>query len=234
MGADNCCCRNRKILWIAGWLDCVGNLVSYRLPCKKVQIMKIAANILIVVIALACPLSSFAQNINPNLWQTSINKEFGFRISYPSDWKVTPPKGPNVRISVSPASGPGNCNVVARQVADLKAMSQQQLNKELETMAIDDASWSEYLGMTLSQFSMTERRRAKIGNIPAISGSFEANIETLEGRYFGKKVVAMTFTPGLLWTITCGVSTYKPQEGRQRYDELQPYLMKIMGSFTFL
>jgi hypothetical protein len=113
-------------------------------------------------------------------------------------------------------------------------MSQQQLNKELETMAIDDASWSEYLGVPRSQLSMIERRRAKIGNIPAIFGSFEANIETLEGRYFGRKVVAMTFTPGFSWTITCGVSTYKPQEGRQRYDELQPYLMKIMGSFTFL
>lgn len=196
--------------------------------------MKIAVRKFIAVIALAYPLSGLAQNINSNLWQTNINKEFGFRISYPNNWKVIPPKGPNVRISVSPASGPGNCNVIARQVADIKAMSQQQLNKELETMAIDDASWAEYLGMPRSQFSMIERRRAKIGNISAIFGSFEANSETLEGHYFGKKSVAMSFTPGLLWTVTCGVSTYKPQEGRQRYDELQPYLMKIMGSFTFL
>ena len=208
-------------------------VVCHMLRFKERSMKKVARK-LIAVIVLAYPLAGFTQNINPNLWQTNINKEFGFRISYPNDWKVTPPKGPNIRISISPARGPGNCNVVARPVADLKAMSQQQLNKELETMAIDDASWSEYLDMPQSQFSMTERRRAKIGNIPAIFGSFEANIETLEGRYFGKKAVAMTFTPGLLWTITCGVSTYKPQEGRQRYNELQPYLMKIMGSFTFL
>jgi len=179
-------------------------------------------------------LSALAQNINPNVWQTNVNKKFGFRISYPNDWKVIPPKGPNVRISVSPASGPGNCNVIARSTADLKGMSQQQLNKEVEAMPIDDASWSEYLSIPQSQFSMIERRRAKIGNIPAILGTFEASIDTLEGPYFGKKTVAMTFTPGVLWTVTCGVSTYNPQEGRQRYDELQPYLKKIMGSFTFL
>lgn len=198
--------------------------------------MKIIALKVIAVIALVYPVAVFAQNqnINPNLWQTTINKEFGFRISYPNDWKITSPKGPNIRISVSPASGPGNCNVVARPVADLKTMSQQQLNEEVEAMALDDASWSEYLGIPQSQLSMIERRRAKIGNTTAIFGSFEASFETLEGRYFGKKAVAMTFTPGLLWTITCGVSTYKVQDGRQRYDELQPYLKKIMGSFTFL
>lgn len=190
--------------------------------------------IIIVSIMHTYSRSAFAQNINPNVWQTNVNKEFGFRISYPNDWKVVPAKGPNVRISVSPANGPGNCNIVARSMANLKGMSQQQLNKEVNAMPIDDASWSEYLSIPQSQFSMIERRRANIGNIPAIYGTFEANIDTLEGRYFGKKTVAMTFTPGVLWTVTCGVSTYNPQEGRQRYNELQPYLKKIMGSFTLL
>jgi hypothetical protein len=188
----------------------------------------------VCLVAVHYSLPALAQGINPNLWQTYVNKEFGFRISYPNDWKVIPPKGPNVHISVSPASGPGNCNVVARTMADLKGMAQQQLNKEVEAMPIDDASWAEYLNIPQSRLSMIERRRARIGNVPAIYGSFEATFETLEGRYFGKKVVAMTFTPGVLWTITCGVSTYKPQEGRQRYDELKPYLTKILGSFTFL
>lgn len=187
----------------------------------------------IAVILLAYPLIGFAQNINPNLWQTNTNKEFGFRISYPNEWKVIPPKGPNVRISVSPASGAGNCNVVARPVADIKNMTQQQLNKEVEVMATDDASWSGYLGIPQSQFSMIERRRSKIINIPAIYGLLELNFDTLEGRHFGKKAVALTFTPGMLWTITCGVTTRNPQEGRQRFEELQPYITKIMGSFVF-
>jgi hypothetical protein len=200
----------------------------------KDQFMKILRLKAIAVIVFAYPGTSSAQSINPNLWQTSTNKEFGFRISYPNDWKVIPPKGPNVRISVSPASGPGNCNVVARPNTELKAMSQQQLNKELEVMPIDDASWSDYLGVPASQVSIIERRRAKINTVPAIVGSFEVNIENLEGRYFGKKTSAITFTPGLVWTITCGVSTYNVQEGRQRYNELQPYILKIMGSFTFL
>ena len=196
--------------------------------------MKIFYRKLISVIAIFYPFSCLSQTINPNVWQTSINEEFKFRISYPNDWKVIPPKGPNVRISVSPVNGLGNCNVVARRTAKLRNISQQLLNKEIETMTIDDSSWSYYLGMPRSNFSVIERRRAKIGNVSAIFGLIEASFVTLEGRYFGKKAVAMTFTPGVLWTITCGVSTYKAQDGRKRYNELQPYLMHIMGSFTFL
>ena len=207
--------------------------VVYNNLALKDKTMLNVARKFIAFIVLAHPLIGFTQNINPNLWQTNINKEFGFRISYPNEWKVIPPKGPNVRISVSPASGPGNCNVVARPVAEIKNMTQQQLNKEVEVMATDDASWSGYIGIPQSQFSVIERRRSKIINIPAIYGLLELNIDTLEGRYFGKKAVALTFTPGLLWTITCGVSTHLPQEGRQRFDELQPYITKIMGSFVF-
>jgi hypothetical protein len=197
-------------------------------------IVAIASYFSIISIFFSCSITARAENINPNLWQTVLNKKFGFRISYPNDWKITPTKGANVRISVSPANGSGNCNVVAKQMPEIQNMSQQQLNKEIETMAIDDASWSEYLAIPATQFSVIERRRAKIFNIPAIYGVLEINFETLEGSYFGKKSVAMTFTPGMLWTITCGVSTYKPLEGRLRYNELQPYLTKIMGAFQFL
>lgn len=196
--------------------------------------MRIIVLLLITSFILICPLTSYAQNINPNLWKTSVNKEFGFRISYPNNWKMVPTKGPNVRLSVSPVTGAGNCNVVARPLADLAGMSQQQLNNEIESMALDDSSWAEYLNLSLSQFSMIESRRAKIVNVSSIYGSLEISIETLEGSYFGKKNVAMAFTPGMLWTITCGVSTYTPDEGRKRYDELQPYLIKIMGSFIYL
>lgn len=196
--------------------------------------MVIICRCFIVIVGIAYSLSASAQTINPNLWRTYTDKEFRFRISYPNEWKVIPPKGPNVRISVSPISGPGNCNVVARRMADLRGMSQQQLNQEIGGMALDDASWSGYLGMPSSQFRMIERHRAKVVNVPAIYGLVEASIETLEGAYFGKKAVALTFTPGVAWTITCGVSTSKQQEGRIRYDELQPYLAKIMGSFTFI
>lgn len=193
--------------------------------------MRFITSKIVAVILLAYSLMGQAENINPNLWPTITNEEFGFRISYPSDWKEIKARGASVRVSVSPTTGPGNCNVVVREIEDTKSISQEQLNKEIDTMAIDDASWSEYLGVHPSQLLMTEKRRAKIVNIPAVYGEFEANIETLEGPYFGKKAVAITLTPGLLWTVTCGVSTYKPQEGRQLYNELQPYLIKIMGSF---
>ena len=52
------------------------------------------AGIVVVSIAHAYSLSALAQNTNPNVWRTNVNKQFGFRISYPNDWKVIPPKGP--------------------------------------------------------------------------------------------------------------------------------------------
>jgi hypothetical protein len=51
---------------------------------------------------------------NSNIWPVFRDDKSGFRISYPPSWVVVQPKGKNVKFSVIPSNGPGNCNIVAR------------------------------------------------------------------------------------------------------------------------
>lgn len=195
--------------------------------------MKTKLKTILFVIAIT-PLSSQSQALNSNVWQTHINRDFGFRLSYPNEWKVIPPKGPNVRISVSPPQGPGNCNVVVKPMAELKSYSQRQLNREMEAMPLDNATWADMMDMPQSQIRVIEQRRTKVADVSALYGEVEVQLDNLNGRYFGKKAIAFMMTPGGRWSVTCGVSAYELSEGRQRYGELQPYLKKIMESFSFV
>ena len=171
---------------------------------------------------------------NSNLWPMHRDDQTMFRISYPPEWVIVPTKGRNVRFSVNPPAGPGNCNVVARPNAELKAMTQPALNREIDSLPTDQASWAEYIGLPPSQVRVVETRRARIHDVPAILGVIETTLENLEGKFTRKQIVALTFTPGLIWSLNCGASTFKADDARSRFAELQPTFNKIFGSFGFL
>lgn len=171
---------------------------------------------------------------NSNLWPVHQDGETGFRISYPPAWVIVSAKGRNVRFSVNPPSGPGNCNVVARPNSELSGMSQPVLNREIESLPIDQASWAEYVGLPPSQVRVIETRRARIHEVPAVLGVLETTLENLEGKFTRKQIMALTFTPGLIWSLNCGASTFKADDARSRFVELQPTFNKVFGSFAFL
>jgi len=101
------------------------------------------SQLITLLLAFVAPLA-FAQVAagNSNLWPVHRDEQTGFRISYPSDWVVVPTKGRNVRFSVNPAAVPGNCNVVARPNAELRAVTQPALKREIESLPTDQASSS--------------------------------------------------------------------------------------------
>lgn len=171
---------------------------------------------------------------NSNLWPVHRDEKSGFRISYPPDWIALPAKSRNTRFSVSPPKGSGNCNVVARPNAELASLSQAQLNREIESLRTDQASWAEYIGIQPSQVKVVESRRARIHTVPAIVGTVETALENLEGRFTRKQMIAMTFTPGVIWSLNCGASTPLASDAQARFKELQPTFMKVFGSFAFL
>jgi hypothetical protein len=189
----------------------------------------------IVYLALVAP-SALAQapTDNSNLWPVYRDGQTSFRISYPPGWVIVPAKGRNVRFSVNPSNGPGNCNVVARPNAELSGTTQPVLNREIESLPIDQASWAEYIGLPPSQVRVIETRRARIHDVPAVLGVLETTLENLEGKFTRKQIVVLTFTPGLIWSLNCGVSTFKADDARSRFAELQPTFNKVFGSFAFL
>lgn len=171
---------------------------------------------------------------NSNLWPVHRDAQTGFHISYPPGWVIVPTKGRNVRFSVNPPAGPGNCNVVARQNPELSGMSQAALNREIESLPNDQASWAKYIGLPLPQVRVIDSRRARIHDVPALLGVIETTLENLEGKFTRRQTVALTFTPGFIWSLNCGASTFKADEARARFAELQPIFSKIFGSFGFL
>ena len=179
---------------------------------------------------------AFAQELarNSNLWPVYRDIQAGFRVSYPPDWKIVPTKGINVRFSVSPPVGSGNCNVVAKPNAEIKGVAQAVLNTEIDSLPIDIDSWAEYIGLPPSKVSLIEARRARVHDVPAIIGVVETSLENLEGKFLRKQVVALTFTPGFTWSLNCGASTFNADEAKIRFTELQPTFNKVLGSFGFL
>lgn len=189
----------------------------------------------ILLLAVVAPLA-FAQAPagNSNLWPVHRDDQTGFHISYPPGWVIVPTKGRNVRFSVNPSTGSGNCNVVARPNAELNGMTQQALNREIESLPMDQAGWAEYISLPLSQVRIIETRRARIHDVPALLGVIETTLENLEGKFTRKQIVALTFTPGFIWSMNCGASTFKADDARSRFAELQPTFNKVFGSFGFL
>lgn len=171
---------------------------------------------------------------NSNLWPVHRDTQAGFRISYPSGWRIVPTKGLNVRFSVSPPVGSGNCDVVAKPNADIKSVAQAALNSEIESLPIDGESWAEYIGLPPSKVRLIEARRARVHDVPAIIGVVETALENLEGKFMRKQVVAMTFTPGVTWSLNCGASAFNTDDAKIRFTELQPTFNKVLGSFGFL
>jgi hypothetical protein len=193
------------------------------------------AQLLLLVCSLT-GISAFGQATtqNSNLWPVHRDTQAMFRISYPTDWVVLPPKGRNVRFSVNPPDGPGNCNVVVRQNAALRGMTQEELNKAVVQLPQDAAGWAECAGLPIANVRVLESRTGKIGNIPALVGVLETKLENLEGKFTRYQIVAVTFKPGEVWSLNCGASSFKADEARDRFNALRSRLDKVLGSFTFL
>ena len=76
---------------------------------------------------------------NSNTGPCIVVDRLDFRISYPTGWVIVPPRGANVPVSFNPPKGAGNCNVIVRPNAELKGMTQAALNREIQTLPIDQS-----------------------------------------------------------------------------------------------
>lgn len=191
---------------------------------------------LCLLIGGCCGLSALGQATtdNSNLWPVHRDTQAMFRISYPADWVIVPPKGRNVRFSVNPPDGAGNCNVVLRKNPELRTMTQEEINKEIVQLPQDAACWAEYAGLPASNVRVIESRISKIGNIPALLGVLETKLENLEGKFTRYQIVAVTFRPGEIWILNCGASSFRADEARDRFNVLKRRFDKMLGSFMFL
>lgn len=188
------------------------------------------------ILVLVSPRTSFSQSLdqgNSNLWPTFTDQQVGFRISYPSPWVMSPRRTQNAKFSASPLSGPGNCNVVAKPSKETASMSQAELNVEIRTLGIDAASWAGYIGAVGTNVRVVSARRAAINSVPALVGVVDVDLENLQGKYVRRQIIAMTFTPGMIWSVNCGVSVADKPAAERAFVQLSPVFEKVLGSFAF-
>lgn len=48
-----------------------------------------------------------------------------------------------------------------------------------------------------------------------------------------KQKIVLTFTPGLVWSLNCGATSFNINEVRDRFDALESNFNKIFSSFVF-
>jgi hypothetical protein len=82
--------------------------------------------------------------------------------------------------------------------------------------------------------TLIESRRARLLDVPALVATLETSLENLEGKFTRKQTIALTITPGIVWSLNCGASTFKPEDARTRFAQLHPTFSKIFGSFALL
>jgi hypothetical protein len=191
---------------------------------------------LFLFVWLLSTLPVYAQSIpnNSNLWTVHRDNQVLFCISYPPDWIIVQPRGRNVRFSVNPPDGAGNCNIVVSPNKEIIGMTQEQLNREIETLPQSQTGWAGYINLPISQVRVIESRIARIGGIPALLGVIETKLENLEGKYTRYQIVVVTLKPGEIWSLNCGASSFKEDEAKARFNFLRPTFDKILGSFMFM
>lgn len=171
---------------------------------------------------------------NSNFWTVHRDTQTMFRISYPRDWVVAHPKGPNVRFSVYPPDGAGNCNVVVRHAPELKNFTQKELSDQLSLFPQDSAGLADLLGLPASGVHVIDSRMGKVWDIPAWISTVETKLVNLEGEFSRYQIVVVILKPGEIWNINCGVTLSGATEAKIRFTVLKPKFVKMLGSFVFL
>ena len=104
----------------------------------------------------------------------------------------------------------------------------------MEQFDNDKASWSDLLGVPTAHVQLISSRRALIHDIPAAIAVVETKLQNLEGTFTRKQIVAVALTPGFIWSLNCGATSFRADEARVRFSRLEPVFSKVFGSFTFL
>jgi hypothetical protein len=172
--------------------------------------------------------------LNSNLWPVYRDVELGYRISYPPGWKMTPTRGPNVRFSVVPPNGPGNCNLVVTRKSELTAIDQSALNAQVGALGLGRGDWAGYVGVPVANVRVSESRQASVNDISAIVGVLETDLQNLQGTFMRKQLVALMLSRGAIWTLNCGATDGNSAKVRSRYDALSPAFSKVLGSFALM
>lgn len=168
-------------------------------------------------------------------WVTFRNTQYKFRFTYPSDWHISTPRGPNVRGSVTSPNTkpPANCNIVVGYVPQLSRYTQAQLDRETNAARWSKRDWEEMLSEKFPDMHIFETGKIKVDNRPAQSAVAMYSYETIKAKLYGKSMFFYRVTPGLTWHFTCLAIGGTFSEAEQNFEYWKPTFLRIVSSFVF-
>ena len=168
-------------------------------------------------------------------WLTFRSTQYKFRFTYPHDWHISTPRGPNVRGSVSsPNNKPSaNCNIVVRYVSELSRYTQVELDGEVNASEWSKRDWEKMLSEKFPDVHIIETRKIKVDNRPAQSAVAMYSYETIKAKLYVKSMFFYKVTPGLTWHFTCGAGGGTYREAEQNFEYWKATFLRIVSSFVF-
>lgn len=148
MSEDDCDPSNRQIVWITGWLGCMGNLASNRLPYKEVQSMRVTVQptkfirtlkrvqiwLLILLTLISYTPSTFAINFNTTSVK-GIAQAYGFVLGQEYSFSRISKEFPELTINVDLARAQ-----FGSTFPDIKTELETQLKKAIGDKLFEETS----------------------------------------------------------------------------------------------
>jgi len=212
-------------------------------PHPRTQYRRIDLLPLVRVLLVACCVgwsisSTAAAQVTPvgQDWVTQRPQEGGFRLLAPPNWQRRTPRGPNVRILVAPPAGAGlgfaNCNVVVRRVDGVPRSEIRQLERALSSGVLSDADWRDILGGIMTGMQVSERRSARVSNLPAQMAITSGSYENLNVRIWMSMINVVLIDRGRMFHAACGAGDGNPQGAMRAFEFWRPTLMAILGTWV--
>jgi hypothetical protein len=158
-----------------------------------------------------------------------------FRFLYPRDWRLSTPRGANVRATLFPPKGApsANCNIVVRRQRDLSDSTQSQLNQMIQSAPLGKDDWAQMLGGRWPDLVVIQSEHTKVYNQPAYLGIVEVTHETVDRKMALRGMQLVTFTPGYVWHFGCAGRGATLLDARRSYERWEPTFRRMLGSLVF-
>jgi tetratricopeptide (TPR) repeat protein len=172
-----------------------------------------------------------------NIWAEYKDTKTGFKISYPVNWVVKKIEEPKVKFfaAFKTDKEEGDCDVALIPNDIFLNMTQEDINRKLEGLPdSDQPDWSKLSLAPEVNIKQIENRKFKKSDMLMYSATVEITSNKSEEKWTRKQNNTLTFTPGFIWAIHCGVSSNDANKVRVRFTEFQPIFNDFLRSFSFL
>lgn len=128
--------------------------------------------------------------------------------------------------------GFANCNVVVRHLDAVPRNEIEQLERALSSGVLSDADWRDMLGGLISEIQVSDRRSARVSNLPAQMAITSGSYENLNGRTWISMIHVILIDRGRMFHATCDAGASNAPGSMRAFEFWRPKLIAILGPWA--